>query len=72
MHGPLGRSFFEGTSSTESARLRSGFGIAPFQPWMEIVISKVVTDFKLILSECEVIQEKHSAAKSLVWKRNSA
>jgi hypothetical protein len=65
MHGPLHRSFFEGTSSGESARLRRGFGIGPFQPWMEMLISKVATDFKVIRSECEMIQ---SSTRGLeVW-----
>jgi hypothetical protein len=70
MHGPRDRSFLEESSSVESARLRRGFGIAPVQAWMEMVISKVVTDFKLILSECEMIHEKHSAAKAWFGKRN--
>jgi hypothetical protein len=54
----------ERTSAVESARLHRALGIAPFQPWMEIVIPRWVTDFKLILSECEMIQEKHSAVKA--------
>jgi hypothetical protein len=70
MHGPRDPHFFEETSSVESARLRREFGIAPVQSWMEMVISKMVTDFKLILSECEMIHEKHSAAKAWFGKRN--
>ncbi len=42
-----------------------GCGIGPFQPWMEMLISKVATDFKVIRSECEMIQ---SSTRGLeVW-----